>query len=184
MACLGNFSCEGPKEKLARIPKGYLCRHECTCLASNGEYGGVIWAVDALQPEGTSGKLYVLYEVLSCKPVGALQREDVGEKEFVDWLRLSFPDSSPIACIMIMQQQWRRQGEKNPAAQRGGDGVSSGKNSATSFSFRPAEGRSYSAYPCGSARAGLRLRASVECAGLPAPGPRSGRRAAWSARLP
>ena len=50
------------------------------------EYGGVIWAVDALQPEGTSGMLYVLYEVLSCKPVGALQREQIGEKELVDWL--------------------------------------------------------------------------------------------------
>jgi hypothetical protein len=50
------------------------------------EYGGVIWAVDALQPEGTSGMLYVLYEVLSCKPVGALQREHVGETELVEWL--------------------------------------------------------------------------------------------------
>ncbi len=30
--------------------------------------------------------LYVLYEVLSCKPVGALQREQVGEKDLVDWL--------------------------------------------------------------------------------------------------
>jgi len=50
------------------------------------EYGGVIWAVDGLQPEGTSGMLYVLYEVLSCKPVGALQREQVGETELVDWL--------------------------------------------------------------------------------------------------
>jgi uncharacterized protein with NRDE domain len=50
------------------------------------EYGGVIWSVDALQPEGTSGMLYVLYEVLSGKPVGALQREHVSEKELVKWL--------------------------------------------------------------------------------------------------
>lgn len=50
------------------------------------EYGGVIWAVDALKPEGTSGMLYVLYEVLSCKPVTALQREHVNEKELVEWL--------------------------------------------------------------------------------------------------
>src|SRR4030065_1295112 len=50
------------------------------------EYGGVSWSVDALQPEGTSGMLYVLCEVLSGKPVGALQRERVGEKELVEWL--------------------------------------------------------------------------------------------------
>jgi hypothetical protein len=50
------------------------------------EYGGVIWAMDALQPEGTSGLLYVLYEVLSGKPVGALQREHVNEAELVEWL--------------------------------------------------------------------------------------------------
>ena len=51
------------------------------------EYGGIIWAVDALQPEGPSGLLYVLYEVLSGKPVAALQREHVNEKELVEWLR-------------------------------------------------------------------------------------------------
>lgn len=51
------------------------------------EYGGVIWAMDALQPEGSNGLLYVLYEVLSGKPVAALQSEHVNEKELVDWLR-------------------------------------------------------------------------------------------------
>jgi hypothetical protein len=50
-------------------------------------YGGIIWAVDALQPEGAGGLLYVLYEVLSGKPVAALQREPVNEKELVGWLR-------------------------------------------------------------------------------------------------
>lgn len=50
------------------------------------EYGGVIWAMDALQPEGHSGLLYVLYEVLSGKPVTALQSEHVTEKELEDWL--------------------------------------------------------------------------------------------------
>jgi len=51
------------------------------------EYGGIIWAVDALQPEGPSGLLYVLYEVLSGKPVAALQRTHVDEQELVEWLR-------------------------------------------------------------------------------------------------
>jgi hypothetical protein len=51
------------------------------------EYGGVIWAVDAMQPEGTSGEmLYVLYEVLSSKPVGAFQREQLSQRELVEWL--------------------------------------------------------------------------------------------------
>jgi hypothetical protein len=62
---------------------------------SSQEYGGVIWAVDALQPEGSSGLLYVLYEVMSGKPVAALQREQVTERDLVEWLRpyqaLSFP---------------------------------------------------------------------------------------------
>jgi len=51
------------------------------------EYGGLIWAVDALQPEGPSGLLYVLYEVLSGKPVAAFQCEHANEDELVEWLR-------------------------------------------------------------------------------------------------
>lgn len=77
---------------------GKLYRQFLALLSANGEnfkeglqataqeYGGVIWAIDALQPEGTGGMLYVLYEVLSGKPVGALQREHVNEKELVEWL--------------------------------------------------------------------------------------------------
>jgi hypothetical protein len=51
------------------------------------EYGGVIWAVDALQPEGHIQLLYVLYEVLSGQPVAALQGEHINEEELVDWLK-------------------------------------------------------------------------------------------------
>jgi len=77
---------------------GKLYRQFLALLSASGEqfqerlvetakaYGGVIWAVDALQPEGASGMLYVLYEVLSGQPVAALQREQVGEKELVEWL--------------------------------------------------------------------------------------------------
>lgn len=50
------------------------------------EYGGVIWAVDALQPEG-NGLLYVLYEVLSNQPVAALQGEQIKEQGLVAWLK-------------------------------------------------------------------------------------------------
>ena len=36
-------------------------------------HGGLIWGIDALQPEGHGSLLYVLYEVLSGTPVAALQ---------------------------------------------------------------------------------------------------------------
>jgi hypothetical protein len=52
-----------------------------------GEYGGLIWAIDALQPEGHGSLLYVLYEVLSGKPVAALQREHLTEAELIEWLQ-------------------------------------------------------------------------------------------------
>jgi len=59
------------------------------------QYGGVIWAIDALQPEGHGSLLYVLYEVLSGTPVGATQREHASAGELVAWLQsyreLSFP---------------------------------------------------------------------------------------------
>jgi hypothetical protein len=59
------------------------------------QYGGLIWAIDALQPEGDGTLLYVLYEVLSGKPVAALQSEHVSEQELAEWLKpyrdLPFP---------------------------------------------------------------------------------------------
>jgi len=51
------------------------------------EYGGLIWAVDALQPEGPFGLLYVLYEVQSGKPVAALQGERIDQSDLETWLR-------------------------------------------------------------------------------------------------
>jgi len=63
--------------------------------ATAAEYGGVIWAMDALQPEGYGTLLYVLYEVLSGKPVAAWQSEHVSAVELVNWLKpyteLPFP---------------------------------------------------------------------------------------------
>jgi hypothetical protein len=78
---------------------GRLYRQFLALLSSSGEnvqeslaitakeYGGIIWAVDGLEPEGSGGLLYVLYEVLSGRPVAALQREHASEKELVEWLR-------------------------------------------------------------------------------------------------
>lgn len=52
-----------------------------------GEHGGVIWALDALQPEGQGTLLYVLYEVLSSTPVAAIQLEKAKASELIKWLR-------------------------------------------------------------------------------------------------
>ena len=55
--------------------------------ATAAQYGGLIWAIDALQPEGHGSLLYVLYEVLSGRPVAALQCEHLTEAELVEWLQ-------------------------------------------------------------------------------------------------
>jgi hypothetical protein len=63
--------------------------------AAAEERGGLIWAVDALQPEGHGTLLYVLYEVLSETAVGALQLDHPPAEELVAWMRpyqaLPFP---------------------------------------------------------------------------------------------
>lgn len=50
------------------------------------EHGGVIWAIDALQPEGHGTLLYVLYEVLSGTPVSAVQLDRPTAEELSRWL--------------------------------------------------------------------------------------------------
>jgi hypothetical protein len=63
--------------------------------ATRAKHGGLIWAMDALQPEGCGTLLYVLYEVLSGTPVAAMQTEHTKTAELVDWLKpyqkLPFP---------------------------------------------------------------------------------------------
>jgi hypothetical protein len=51
------------------------------------EHGGLIWALDALQPEGHGTLLYVLYEVLSNTPVAAIQLQHAKTSELVAWLQ-------------------------------------------------------------------------------------------------
>jgi hypothetical protein len=48
--------------------------------------GGLIWAIDALQPEGCGSSLYVLYEVLSGTPVSAIQLENPTTPRLTEWL--------------------------------------------------------------------------------------------------
>jgi hypothetical protein len=50
------------------------------------QHGGVIWGIDALQPEGSGTLLYVLYEVLSGTPVAGVQLDHPTADELVAWL--------------------------------------------------------------------------------------------------
>ena len=54
--------------------------------ATAAEHGGLIWAVDALQPEGNGSLLYVLYEVLSGTAVAAVQLEQANAERLWAWL--------------------------------------------------------------------------------------------------
>jgi hypothetical protein len=51
------------------------------------EHGGLIWGIDALQPEGHGTLLYVLYEVLSGTPVAGIQIDHPTADDLVAWLR-------------------------------------------------------------------------------------------------
>jgi hypothetical protein len=55
--------------------------------AAAAEYGGLIWGIDALKPEGDGSLLYVLYEVLSGTAVAALQANYPTAQELADWLQ-------------------------------------------------------------------------------------------------
>jgi hypothetical protein len=75
---------------------GGLTERKRQCLAAATEqYGGLIWAIDALKPEGHGTMLYVLYEVLSETPVGAIVLDHPTADELAEWLRpyqaLPFP---------------------------------------------------------------------------------------------
>jgi hypothetical protein len=86
------------------------------------QYGGLIWAIDAAvrlaelkQPEEDGILLYVLYEVLSGKPVAALQREHISEQELAEWLQpykeLPFPvlatlSDGEITLVATLRTCW------------------------------------------------------------------------------
>lgn len=61
-------------------------RIERQVQASAQAHGGVVWAIDALQPEGHGTLLYVLYEVLSGTPVAAIQTDCPTAAELTAWL--------------------------------------------------------------------------------------------------
>jgi hypothetical protein len=51
------------------------------------KHGGLIWGIDALQPEGHGTLLYVLYEVLGGTPVAGAQLDHPTTDELVEWLK-------------------------------------------------------------------------------------------------
>jgi hypothetical protein len=51
------------------------------------QHGGLIWAIDALQPEGSDPPLYVLYEVLSNTPISAVQESNPTAERLRAWLQ-------------------------------------------------------------------------------------------------
>ncbi|MEW5959199.1 MAG: hypothetical protein AB1801_15830 [Chloroflexota bacterium] len=80
------------------------------------QHGGVIWGIDALQPEGYGTLLYVLYEVLSGTPVAGIQLDHPSEAELVAWLKpyqqaLSYPvlatlSDGEAAIMAALEQGW------------------------------------------------------------------------------
>jgi hypothetical protein len=71
-----------------------------TLEATVEKHGGVIWAMDALEPEGCGSLLYVLYEVLSSKPVAALQVEGVSAVELAAWLKPYQDPALPVLATL------------------------------------------------------------------------------------
>jgi len=55
--------------------------------ATVNDHGGLMLAIDALQPEGCGSLLYVLYEALSGTPVSAIQLELPTSQELCEWLK-------------------------------------------------------------------------------------------------
>jgi hypothetical protein len=67
---------------------GGTIAHTAEKLAATAiEHGGLIWAIDALQPEGHGTLLYVLYEVLSGTPVSAIQLKQAQTQQLTEWLQ-------------------------------------------------------------------------------------------------
>ena len=79
------------------------------------KHGGVIWGIDALQPEGHGTLLYVLYEVLSGTPVAGVQLDHPTADELEEWLKpyqaLPYPVLATVsdgekAIIAVLERCW------------------------------------------------------------------------------
>ncbi len=66
---------------------GMTSQHQHRLETAVEQHGGLIWAIDALQPEGNGPPLYVLYEVLSHTPLSALPERNPTAERLQAWLQ-------------------------------------------------------------------------------------------------
>lgn len=66
---------------------GVSAQTQARLAAAAAAQGGVVWAVDALQPEGDGTLLYVLYEAVSGTPVQALSAAHASMTQLSAWLQ-------------------------------------------------------------------------------------------------
>jgi hypothetical protein len=64
------------------------------------EYGGLILAMDGLEPEGSGMILYVLYEVQSRKVIAAWQSPPASETELLSWLQPYQAHAFPVLATL------------------------------------------------------------------------------------
>ena len=75
------------RQFLALLGGGLTAEVQGRLAETAAAHGGLMWGIDALQPEGHGSLLYVLYEVLSCTPVAGVQLEHATAAELVRWLQ-------------------------------------------------------------------------------------------------
>ena len=94
---------------------GMDAQREAALAETAAEHGGLIWAIDALQPEGHGTLMYVLYEVLGHTPVAAIQLEGAKAQELESWLEpyknlphrvLATLSDGEKAIIAAMERCW------------------------------------------------------------------------------
>jgi hypothetical protein len=94
---------------------GTIAHTQEKLAATAHEHGGLIWAIDALQPEGHGTLLYVLYEVLSSTPVCAVQLPQAQAERLTEWLQaykelpykvLATLSDGESAIITAMNSSW------------------------------------------------------------------------------
>ena len=77
----------GDTRQFLALLGGTMAHTHSKLAATAAEHGGLIWAIDALQPEGHGTLLYVLYEVLSGTPVSAIQLPQAQGQQLIEWLQ-------------------------------------------------------------------------------------------------
>ncbi|MBG1263710.1 hypothetical protein [Nostoc commune] len=94
---------------------GTIAHTQKKLAATAIEHGGLIWAIDALQPEGHGTLLYVLYEVLSGIAVCAIQLAQGQTQQLIEWLQpykklpykvLATLSDGESAIIAAMNSSW------------------------------------------------------------------------------